>query len=313
MRSKSIKALVLGTLITGLVTIAAGSAGAQLQVTRGLLAPMRADSQAARGFLSRFDFWADVQHSGAGRLNAASWNYRMGAHVQLLTFGEAISIEGLLGHELYATPTNNIGFDPAGGVWEERLGVRWTNPAGAIVFEIFQRCRHEIDNGTPSSDYTGTADSLPTSRVVTLGGLRLTSITPELRKGRWSMRVQVEAEGYTASSDVRSPVPEALARRWDDAVALAGVTAALSSALGGGRTGYFKVWGSGMRFRSDVDGGVWQRSGRVEAGLRAAGSGGRGVSLFVAHEQTFDDVMSPVPQRFSGSFVGLRIGSGGVL
>jgi hypothetical protein len=295
----------LAAVGTSLTVLPAGAPNAQLPTTRGLFLSPAPDTGATSTFFGRTDFWGDIQHNGGHRASVMAWNYKLGLQVELLQVPHGLSVEGLLGHELSATPDNGVGFDPAGAVWEERIGLRLRRPFGDVQLDLFQRCRHEVDNGTPLHPGRDSVRVDPTSRVLVVGGVRLASTTRDALLGRLSLRAQLEAEVYTASSDHRTPRGNA-APDWRNAMGLGAVAARARWAWGDHRSAYVRAWGAGMRFRAIAPEQPWQWSHRVEFGVHSAGRAG-GLALFWAHEQTFDDGMRPVPRRFSGSFLGVRI------
>jgi hypothetical protein len=83
--------LALWQAVGGAIALAtlAGTAAAQLQVTRGLMGSAPVTTSSARGLLSRFDFWADLQHSGSRDPAATAWNDRLGDVVNMWQDGDA--------------------------------------------------------------------------------------------------------------------------------------------------------------------------------------------------------------------------------
>lgn len=296
--------LVLGTLAVLHLATPAAHADGQLVVSRGLLSVVR-DSAAAVALT------VDLQHAPSASRSAAAWTYRIALHVPIAQITRRIELSTQLGHEMVATPANAMGFDPRGAIWEERLTMggpvhgRWWWSGG-----VFLRCRHDVDNG-PAGDEPTEIDAAPDRvaerRVVVLSGIRLSLRAPELRSPGGRLRVGAESavERYSGNLDSRAPTNRN-PPYWRDARGAWSMTVRASVAGPANTEWFARGWNAAVLFR-DGRGGV-RSSNRVEAGLRFARST-HPFDVLVAHERTFDDMLSAAPRAARTLYFGMRVAS----
>jgi hypothetical protein len=279
---------------------------AQLIVSRNFW-PLTVVDTTPAGFLTRIDFHGEAQRGFGSAESELAWDVKIAGVLELYRWNRSTSVVAFAGHELTANPFNSIGFNPRGAIWEETLFLVWRGSGFDWHVGLFHRCRHEIDNSHPPDESAIDPSYEPTARLLSLTGVHAGLASTEKSLGsRTVLRWFVRAEGYATTTDNREP-RNTVAPFWKDALGATAAGARLARDIGSTQQLYARAWASIMLFsggpdESGIDG---ETQWRGEIGYRATGRGG-GVDLFIAYEQTFDDVSRPVPQRSQVFGVGIR-------
>jgi hypothetical protein len=278
---------------------------AQLHTTRTLwLDPAIPGSDSSP---RRREVWAEVQRGGGSTDRALAWDFKVGGQIELARWRDRVSVSGLLGHELVASPDNAAAFDPRGALWEEALML--AGRAGRVAWRTsyFFRCRHDIDNYAPPDSIPPDKRYVSTARVLILQGAQVALFSPDLTVGRRiSLRASASVEAFTLNYDKRRPV----SRRGPDWGRAKGAgTMALRAGLPLNATtaAYASGWGSLMVFGAEAGRPFVRPNGRAEVGVRVA-NWADGADVFIAQEALFDDLAHPVPTSSRPFYVGVRVG-----
>lgn len=300
-----------GRLVAVAALVYSTPAPAQLMVNRSVWPLTHAADSGVAGLLPRLDFIGEAQRGFGSADDELAWDIRFIGLLELWRWRNSQSprqapysaLIAVVGHQLSANPYNSIGFNPRGAAWEENLLFVRHQRTFEWHVGAFHRCRHEIDN-THAPDETRQDPAYePTERLLSLTGIQagLSTMTDSSGTLRWRGTLRIERYAQTTDNRVpRNTDPP----YWKDAVAAVAGSVRLSRPAGDRRWLYAGLWTSVMLFSNDgrtTGEPVW----RGEIGVESTGYRG-GVALFMAFEQTFDDVSRPMPQRSSVLAAGAR-------
>jgi hypothetical protein len=285
--------------------LAAQAAPAQLLTTRGLFIAGVSDTSHRTRFVSRAEVFSIFETTMRRSPTYKTADYRLGVVADLMRFPNGPTIGLVLGTEMHVSPDNRIGFDPRGVLWEEQLSLFDANRGLTWSASAFLRCRHDVDNGTPTEALDSVAYIEAHGRVVVLRGVQLGAASREWRPiQKLSIRTALQLEGYVRKEERRTPTSD-LAPDWTTARGAVIATIRARVAVNDRMMLYTRTWESHVVFATS-EAAAARLNRRIEIGAHLTGPAGGG-DLFFVRERTFDDTMTPRPRGASLSSIGLRV------